>query len=53
MVLHQPGDTFTIMLPPELENNTPAPFGKGYGCRCQTGNSISVGTATPTSNLIP
>ena len=44
----QPGDTFTIMLPAELENNTPAPF-EVMGVDAN-GNSISVGTATPTSN---
>ena len=44
----QPGDTFTITLPPELENNTPAPF-EVMGVDAN-GNSISVGTATPTSN---
>lgn len=43
-----PGDTFTIDLPPELENNTPAPF-EVMGVDAN-GNSISVGTATPTSN---
>lgn len=44
----QPGDTFTIDLPAELENNTPAPF-EVMGVDA-SGNSISVGTATPTSN---
>lgn len=44
----QPGDTFTIRIPAELENNTPAPF-EVMGVDAN-GNSISVGTATPTSN---
>lgn len=44
----QPGDTFTIDLPAELKNNTPAPF-EIMGVDA-SGNSISVGTATPTSN---
>ena len=44
----EPGDTFTIDLPAELENNTPAPF-EVMGVDA-SGNSISVGTATPTSN---
>ena len=44
----EPGDTFTIDLPAELENNTPAPF-EVMGVDAN-GNSISVGTATPTSN---
>lgn len=44
----EPGDTFTIDLPEELENNTPAPF-EVMGVDA-SGNSISVGTATPTSN---
>ena len=43
-----PGDTFTIDLPEELKNNTPAPF-EVMGVDA-SGNSISVGTATPTSN---
>lgn len=44
----EPGDTFTIDLPAELKNNTPAPF-EVMGVDA-SGNSISVGTATPTSN---
>lgn len=44
----QPGDTFTINIPAELKNNTPAPF-EVMGVDA-SGNSISVGTATPTSN---